>query len=57
LIILTGFGPYDNYKRNISSEIVNNFEIADLDINIRKEVLPVSWKLSIRSYQDILNKL
>lgn len=57
MILLTGFGPYDNYKENISSSIVQNFEIVDLDINIKKEILPVSWKFSIRFYQDILNKL
>lgn len=57
MIILTGFGPYGNYKENISSLIVQNLEIADLDINIKKEILPVSWKFSIRLYQDIFNKL
>lgn len=57
MILLTGFGPYDNYKENISCSIVQNFEIVDLDIDIKKEILPVSWKLSIRLYQDILNRL
>lgn len=57
MIILTGFDPYDNYKKNISSLIVQNLEIVDLDITIKKEILPVSWKSSIKSYQDILNRL
>ena len=57
MILLTGFSPYGNYKENISSLIVQNLEIVDLDIYIRKEILPVSWKLSIRAYQDILNRL
>ena len=57
MIILTGFGQYGIYKENISSLIVQNLEIEDLDIIIEKEILPVSWKLSIRTYQDLINKI
>lgn len=57
MIILTGFGPYGIYKENISSLIVQNLEIVDLDITIKKEILPVIWKLCIKSYQDLINKI
>ncbi|MFX0083652.1 MAG: hypothetical protein ACFE94_18030 [Candidatus Hodarchaeota archaeon] len=57
MILLTGFGPYGNYKENISSLIVQSLEIKDMDIEIRKEILPVSWKFSIKLYKDILNGL
>jgi pyrrolidone-carboxylate peptidase len=55
LILLTGFARYGNYKGNVSGLIVKNLEIKDF--NIKKEILPVSWKLSINSYKNILNKL
>ena len=55
MILLTGFDRYGSYKENLSGLIIKNLDIKDL--NLKKEVLPVSWKLSLNSYKNLLNKL
>lgn len=57
MIILTGFGPYNNYRENISNKIVNVLDNTDINIQIRKQILPVSWNSSVRQYKEILNQL
>ena len=57
MIILTGFGPYNNYRDNVSNKVVQALDITDFNIQIRKLILPVSWNSSVRHYKEILNKL
>lgn len=57
MILLTGFGPYSNYENNISSEIVESLEIASLNLNIKKLILPVSWHFSVKKYKETLYNL
>ncbi|MFX1280227.1 MAG: hypothetical protein ACFFA3_12485 [Promethearchaeota archaeon] len=54
MIILTGFGPYQSYRDNVSGLIVQEFESNNFELKIRKEILPVSWKSSIRLYKRVL---
>lgn len=55
MIILTGFGPYANYRDNVSATIVKNLDITNFNLEIRKQILPVSWNSSIKHYKDILD--
>ncbi|MFX1375806.1 MAG: hypothetical protein ACFFA0_08345 [Promethearchaeota archaeon] len=57
MILLTGFGPYGKYKENISYNIVKNYEINESKMEITKVILPVSWKLGIKTYKNVLNTL
>lgn len=54
LIILTGFGPFKRYISNLSSEIVKKISSRIQNIQIKKEILPVSWKGCIELYQNLL---
>lgn len=54
MIILTGFGPYQSYRDNASGLIVQEIESNNFELKIRKEILPVSWKSSIRLYKRVL---
>ncbi|MFX0027817.1 MAG: hypothetical protein ACFE8B_01285 [Candidatus Hermodarchaeota archaeon] len=55
MIIVTGFGPYGNYVENVSSLIIQALEITDFETEVRKEIIPVSWKFSIKMYKRVLN--
>jgi len=57
LIILTGFGPYSNYKNNISSKIVQALDITEFNLKIKKQILSVSWKSSVKQYKEIIKNL
>ena len=54
MIILTGFDRYGKYSYNLSSEIVKNFKENLDDLSIKKVILPVAWKKSIKLYKEIL---
>jgi len=54
LILLTGFGPYKGHFENLSSEIVRELSLGTQNIQIKKEILPVSWKRSIDLYLNLL---
>ncbi len=56
-LILTGFGPYGYFSTNLSSEIVKKFSIEDKYFSIVKNIIPVSWKRSIRTYKELILKL
>ncbi|MFX1371800.1 MAG: hypothetical protein ACFFCE_08060 [Promethearchaeota archaeon] len=56
-LILTGFGSYDNFPINLSGEIIKRFSIENEGLSIVKEIIPVSWKRSIRTYKDIFLKI
>jgi len=55
--VLTGFGPFKNNIRNLSGEIARVFNSQVKDYQIIKKILPVSWKNSINSYKNILEKI
>jgi pyrrolidone-carboxylate peptidase len=57
LIILTGFGPFDEYKVNLSSEIVNHLPFEFSGIQVIKAIIPVSWRESIKTYKQLFYKL
>ena len=57
MIVLTGFGPFKNNKINLSSEIVQNFPSYINNYRINKEILPVSWKNSIKIYKNLLKAI
>lgn len=57
MIILTGFGPYGKYTTNLSSEIVKKLQFDNEAFQIRREIIPVSWKQSIKSYKTLLSEL
>ena len=54
MIILTGFGPYGKYTTNLSSEIVKKLQFDNEAFQIRREIIPVNWKQSIKSYKTLL---
>jgi len=54
LIILTGFGPYGKDTTNLSSEIVLNLELSNVDFPVVKKVFPVSWASSLNSLRNLL---
>lgn len=56
-LILTGFGPYGHFSTNLSSEIVKRFSIDHNNYTILKKIIPVSWKRSIRIYEELLLRL
>jgi len=56
LIIITGFGPYGQFTKNLSGELVKNLNLPKYDPIYRK-ILPVSWNSSIVSYKDLLSNL
>jgi len=54
-IFLFGFGPFGKYTKNNSGEIVQNFNFqVEEEIQIKKKILPVSWKESVKSYKSLL---
>ena len=55
MILLTGFGPFGKFTQNLSGEIVRKIKSKISNQNIIKKVLPVSWKLSLEVYKNILN--
>jgi pyrrolidone-carboxylate peptidase len=57
LIILTGFGPFGKYKKNLSSQIVKTVPLEFDGFQFTKEIVPVSWKDSISTYNQLLTKL
>lgn len=57
MIILTGFETYGKYSYNLSSEIVKNFKEKLDNYLIKKVILPVAWKQSIKLYKDIILKI
>ena len=57
MIVLTGFGPFKNNNWNLSGEIVRGFNSQVKDDQIIKKILPISWKNSINSYKNILEKI
>lgn len=57
MIILTGFGPFGKYSKNLSSQIVNKVPLGLDGFQFIKQTLPVSWNESIRSYKELLIKL
>ncbi|MFX0042101.1 MAG: hypothetical protein ACFE8L_04240 [Candidatus Hodarchaeota archaeon] len=54
MIILTGFERYGKYSYNLSSEIVKNFKENLNNLSIKKVILPVAWKKSIKLYKELL---
>ena len=56
-LILTGFCPFGHFSTNLSGEIVKRFSFEDECFSIVKKILPVSWKRSIRTYEDLLSRL
>lgn len=56
-LILTGFGLYSHFLTNLSGEIVKGFSIRDDNFSIVKKIIPVSWKRSIRNYEELLSRL
>jgi pyroglutamyl-peptidase len=54
MIILTGFERYGKYSYNLSSEVVKNFKDNLDDLSIKKVILPVAWKKSIKLYKELL---
>jgi len=57
MIILTGFERYGKYSYNLSCEIVKNFKEKLDDCLIKKVILPVAWKKSIKLYKEILLRI
>ncbi len=57
MIILTGFGPYGTYKSNLSSEIVKKFFFQNQNFQLKRGIIPVSWKHSVNSYKNLLLEL
>ncbi|MFX1503361.1 MAG: hypothetical protein ACFFDH_20530 [Promethearchaeota archaeon] len=56
-LILTGFGTYNNFPVNLSSEVIKGFSIENEGLSIVKEIIPVSWKRSLKIFKDIFLKL
>jgi pyrrolidone-carboxylate peptidase len=56
LIVLTGFGPFANYKENISCSIIQSLKFNNNNLEIKKLILSVNWKYSINKYKKFLNK-
>jgi len=57
LIILTGFGPYGKFTSNLSGIIVKKFPFRYQNNQLKKGIIPVSWKRSIDSYKNLLLEL
>ncbi len=57
MIILTGFGPFGKYSRNLSSQIVKEFPNQIAGFQLIRENMSVSWKESISQYKIILSEL
>ncbi|MFW9867951.1 MAG: hypothetical protein ACFFEN_17795 [Candidatus Thorarchaeota archaeon] len=57
MIIITGFGPYGQFKKNLSAELVKKLNLPNYDLPIYRKILPVSWNLSITSYNHLLINL
>lgn len=57
MIILTGFGPYSEFRRNVSGEIVDKLTLIDPNIRAIKKILPVSWTYSLKLYKRLLTHL
>jgi len=55
MIILAGFEKFSNYKINLSERIVKNFGNQLIGHQIRKLILPVSWKRSILCYKTFIS--
>jgi pyrrolidone-carboxylate peptidase len=56
LIILTGFGSYGKYTKNLSGEVVSKFPFEYSGFQIIKKIIPVSWSQSIDIYEKLLRK-
>ncbi|MFX1569609.1 MAG: hypothetical protein ACFFCV_14710 [Promethearchaeota archaeon] len=54
MILLTGFGPFKGHLVNLTSEIVKDLSLGIQNVQLKKEILPVSWKRSIDLYQNLL---
>jgi pyrrolidone-carboxylate peptidase len=57
MIVLTGFEKFSRYKINLSEFLVNQFEDRIMNNQIRKIILPVSWKRSISYYKNKISNL
>ncbi len=57
MIILTGFGPYGKNSINLSGEIVEKLELANLDFPLVKKRFPVIWDLSLNSLKNLLTQV
>ena len=55
MIILAGFEKFSSYKINLSESIVKNFGNQLIGHQIRKLILPVSWKRSISCYKTFIS--
>ncbi len=51
MILLTGFGPFGRFSKNLSSEIVREINSKINYHQIKKKILPVSWNRSIEYYK------
>ncbi|MCP4760570.1 MAG: hypothetical protein GY870_02240 [archaeon] len=56
MIIITGFGPFGKNLINLSGEIVKNFPYEINGTNIKKKILPVSWRCN-EIYGNLLSSL
>ena len=57
MIILTGFEKFSHYKFNLSERVVKNFENQLLGHQVKKKILPISWKRSISCYKSFISHL
>ena len=57
MIVFTGCGPFKSNAVNLSCEIVKNFPLHVNNYRINKEILPVSWKNSIKLYKNLLKTI
>lgn len=57
MILLAGFEKFSNYKINLSEVVVYNFEIRLLGHQVKKLILPVSWKRSNSCYKNFVSQL
>ena len=55
MIILAGFEKFSHYKINLSEKVVKNFENQLVGHQIKKLILPVSWKKSISCYKEFIS--
>ncbi len=57
MIVLTGFGPFKNNETNLSSEVVQKFPSHANNFRINTEILPVSWKNSIKLCKNLIKAI
>ena len=57
MIVLAGFEKFSHYKVNLSEIVVKNFKNQLLGHQVKKLIMPVSWKRSISCYKSFISHL